>query len=375
MKHCGFTIILIALCLPSLPGMGQTVTATVRGTVTDPSGAIISGATVTATNTASAVAAVTKTNGTGEYSIRFLQIGRYKITVSAPGFASANYGPLALEIDQTAKIDITLHLGATSTTVDVSGQMQPILNTESATLGETFTENTINSIPLNGRDFTQLTVYTPGSVAPGFNSFGGGDSTERDIDGGTQVAVNGNRQQSNNYLLDGQEINENINNTLGYNPSPDSLAEIRVIASNANAEFGNVNGGTVLAVMKSGSNSLHGSVFGFLKNYNLDANSWGNDNNVTPTPKNPYTTIQFGGTFGGPILKDKLFFFVDYEGMRYHGAGETTSSVVPAAFRTGDLSSLLNVLGIQLYDTQTIDPATSQPKAYKNNQIPITIAR
>jgi hypothetical protein len=372
MKRCGFTLILFALCLAARPGFGQTVTATVRGTVTDPSGAIVSGATVTATNRASSVAAVTKTNDTGEYSIRFLQIGRYNITISAPGFATANYGPFALEIDQTAKIDIILHLGATSTTVDVSGQMQPILNTESATLGETFTENTINSIPLNGRDFTQLTVYTPGSVAPGFNSFGGGDSTERDIDGGTQVAVNGNRQQSNNYLLDGQEINENINNTLGYNPSPDSLAEIRVIASNANAEFGNVNGGTVLAVMKSGSNSLHGSVFGFLKNYNLDANSWGNDDNVIPTPKNPYTTVQFGGTLGGPILKDKLFFFIDYEGMRYHGAGETTSSVVPAAFRTGDLSSLLNVLGIQLYDTQTIDPATNQPKAYKGNQIPIT---
>jgi hypothetical protein len=372
MKRFGLPMILLSFCLLTLQGMGQTVTGTVRGTVTDPSGAIVTGATVTATNTASAVATVTKTNGAGEYSIRFLQIGQYKVTVSAPGFETANYGPFALEIDQTAKIDIPLRIGATNTTVDVSGQMQPILNTESATLGETFTENTINSIPLNGRDFTQLTVYTPGSVAPGFSSFGMGDSTERDIDGGTQVAVNGNRQQSNNYLLDGQEINENINNTLGYNPSPDALAEIRVIASNANAEFGNVNGGTVLAVMKSGSNNLHGSVFGFLKNYNLDANSWGNDNNVVPTPKNPYTTVQFGGTFGGPILKDKLFFFVDYEGMRYHGAGETTSSVAPAAFRTGDLSSLISVLGIQLYDTQTIDPVTHQPKAYTNNQIPIT---
>jgi hypothetical protein len=372
MKRCGLPVILLFLCLPALESMAQTVTGAVRGTITDPSGAIVSGATVTATNVASGVAAATKTNDTGEYSIRFLQIGRYKLTVAAPGFETANYGPFALEIDQMAKIDIPLHIGATTATVDVSGQMQPILNTESATLGETFTENTINSIPLNGRDFTQLTVYTPGSVAPGFSSFGGGDSTERDIDGGTQVAVNGNRQQSNNYLLDGQEINENINNTLGYNPSPDSLGEIRVISSNANAEFGNVNGGTVLAVMKSGSNSLHGSVFGFLKNYNLDANSWGNDDNVVPTPKNPYTTVQFGGTLGGPIIKDKLFFFVDYEGMRYHGAGETTSSVVPAAFRTGDLSSLLSVQGTQLYDTQTIDPVTHQPKAYANDQIPIS---
>ena len=372
MKRILFAMTLLSPCLFAFQSEAQTVTGDIRGTVTDPNGAIVSGASVTATNTASGVATATKTNATGEYSIRFLQIGQYKVTVTATGFETASYGPFALEIDQVAKVDVPLRVGSTTATVDVSGQMAPILNTENATLGETFTENTINSIPLNGRDFTQLTVYTPGSVAPGFNSFGGGDSTERDIDGGTQVAVNGNRLQSNNYAHDGQEINENINNTLGYNPSPDALAEIRVIASNANAEFGNVNGGTVLAVMKSGSNNLHGSVFGFLKNYNLDANSWSNDDNVIPTPKNPYTTVQFGGTFGGPIIRDKLFFFVDYEGMRYHGAGETTASVAPAAFRTGDLSSLLSAQGIQLYDTQTINPATGQPTAYVNNQITIT---
>jgi len=377
MKRFGLPMILLSFCLLTLQGMGQTVTGTVRGTVTDPSGAIVTGATVTATNTASAVATVTKTNGAGEYSIRFLQIGQYKVTVSAPGFETANYGPFALEIDQTAKIDIPLRIGATNTTVDVSGQMQPILNTESATLGETFTENTINSVPLNGRDFSQLTVYTPGAVAPGFSSFGGSDSTERNIDAGNQVSVDGNRQQANNYLLDGQEINENINNTIGYSPSPDALAEIRVIETNANAEFGNVNGGTVLANMKSGGNSLHGSVFGYLKNDNLDANSWGNDQYAIP--KSDYTTAQYGGALGGHILRDKLFFFVDYEAMRFHTAGGTASSVAPAAFRTGDLSALLvpGSLGplskpTQLYDTQTIDSTTGQPQKYANNQIPIT---
>jgi hypothetical protein len=282
MKRFGLPMILLSLCLTTLQGMAQTVTGTIRGTITDPSGAIVSGATVTATNTASSVATVTRTNGSGEYSIRFLQIGQYKVSVSAPGFETANYGPFALEIDQTAKVDIPLRIGTATTSVDVSGQMQPILNTESATLGETFTENTINSVPLNGRDFSQLTVYTPGAVAPGFSSFGGSDSTERNIDGGNQVSVDGNRQQANNYLLDGQEINENINNTIGYTPSPDALAEIRVIESNANAEFGNVNGGTVLANMKSGGNTLHGSVFGFLKNDSLDANSWGNDQFAIP---------------------------------------------------------------------------------------------
>jgi carboxypeptidase family protein len=371
MKRLCFLVIPLSLFASTLALRAQTVTGAVRGTVTDASGGLVAGAAVTATNTATSVQTKATTNQAGEYSIRFLQIGSYNLTVEAPGFELSKYGPFPLEIDQTAKVDIALKVGSTSTSVEVSAQYQPILNTENPTLGETFTENTINSIPLNGRDFTQLTVYTPGAVAPGFSSFGGGDSTERAVDAGNEVAVNGNRQQSNNYLLDGQEINENINNTLGYNPSPDALAQVRVIASNANAEFGNVNGGTVLAVMKSGSNSLHGSVFGFLKNFNLDANSWSNDDNVVPVPKNPYTTTQYGGTFGGPIVKDKLFFFVDYEAMRYHGAGLTTFSVVPAAFRTGDLSALLSVLGIQLYDTTTIDPTTHQPKAYPKNKIPI----
>jgi hypothetical protein len=114
---------------------------------------------------------------------------------------------------------------------------------------------------------------------------------------------------------------------------------MRVIESNADAEFGNVNGGTVLANMKSGGNSLHGSVFGYLKNDRLDANSWSNDQN--DIPKSDYTTAQYGGTLGGPFMKDKLFFFVDYEAMCYHSAGQTTSSVIPPAFRTGDLSGLL----------------------------------
>src|SRR5271163_2035680 len=246
MKRFELLMILLCLCCPALKGSAQTVTGAVRGTVTDPSGAIVSGASGTATNTASAVSAETKTNGAGEFAINFLQIGQYKITIVAAGFETASFGPFSLEIDQTAKVDIALRVGSTTATVDVSGQMQPILNTESPTLGETFTENTIASVPLNGRDFSQLTVYTPGAVSTGFNQYGTMNSTERSTMAANEVDVNGNRAQSNNYLLDGQEINENINNTIGYAPSPDSLGQIRVVASNANAEFGNVNGGTVL---------------------------------------------------------------------------------------------------------------------------------
>jgi hypothetical protein len=367
MKRLCLSIVPLVLFVTSLSGIAQTVTGAIRGTITDSSGAIVPGASAVATNTATGVTTTARTNQAGEFSIRFLQIGQYTLAIEAEGFDRATYGPFALEIDQTAKIDIALKVGSTKTSVEVTDQLQPILNTESATLGETFTSNTIDNMPLNGRDFTELSVYTPGAVAPGFSSFGMGDSNERAVDAGNEVSVNGNRQQSNNYLLDGQEINENLNNTLGYNPSPDALEQIRVISSNANAEFGNVNGGTILAVMKSGTNKFHGSAFAFLHNYNLDANSWANDNHLTVTPKNPYTNTQFGGTFGGPIFHDKLFFFVDYEALRYHGAGQTTANLAPAAFRTGDLSGI----GHQLYDTQHLDE-NGKPTPYANNQVPIT---
>jgi len=364
MKRLCLSIIPLLLFV-SLSGVAQTVTGAIRGIVTDSTGAIVPNATVTATNVATSVPTVAKTNQAGEYAIRFLQIGRYKLAVEAPSFTTASYGPFALEIDQTAKIDIALTVGAASTTVEVSEQLQPILNTENATLGQTFTENTINNVPLNGRDFSQLTAFTPGAVSTGYGTYGGQNSVERSTNANNEADVNGSRQQSNNYLLDGQEINENINNTIGYNPSPDSLEQIRVIGSNANAEFGNVNGGDVIMVTKSGSNHFHGSVFGFLENEKLNANSWGNDN--AGLPKTSYTQTIFGATFGGPILKDKLFFFVDYEGLREHSSGLQSASVAPLAFRNGDLSSL----GIQLYDTQTIGP-NGQPTPYAKNQIPIT---
>jgi hypothetical protein len=373
-----FLWILFVALLVSGPALAQTVTGSIRGTITDPSGAIVPNAKITATNVATGVATNTTSNQAGEYSIRFLQIGQYKVTVAASGFQGSSYGPFSLEIDQTARIDVPLTIGAASDTVSVTDQIQPLLNTENATLGLTITENTINSIPLNGRDFSQLAVYTPGAVAPGFSSYGNSNSTERSTGADNEVSVNGNRQQSNNYILDGQEINENINNTVGYNPSPDALQQVRVITSNANAEFGNVNGGTVIAVMKSGTNKWHGSAFAFLKNYNLNANSWGNDR--TGTPIRPYTSTQFGGTFGGPIFKDRLFFFVDYMAARSHTGGLQTTTVAPTAFRgigtgIGNLSSLLsaadshgNPTPIQLYDTQ----AVGGPAPYVNNQVPIT---
>ena len=365
-------IFVIAACVSC---RAQTTTGSVRGTITDPSGAIVPGAKVIVTDTATGVQTTDVSNQSGEYSIRFLQIGEYQLTVDASGFDTAKFGPFSLEIDQTAKVDIKLTVGKASTTVTVSEEAQPVLQTENATNGETFTENTINSVPLNGRDFSQLTVFTPGAISTGYGTYGmvsgsSSNSSERSTNASNEANVNGSRQQSNNFLLDGQEINENINNTIGYSPSPDALEQIRVIASNANAEFGNVNGGDVVMVTRSGSNRFHGSAFGFLENDNLNANSWVND--LHDVPKSGYTQSIFGGTIGGPIFRDKLFFFADFEAFRYHSSGQQSFSVAPAAFRTGDLSLILNSpLNIQLYDTQNLN-AAGQPTPYANNQVPIT---
>jgi hypothetical protein len=325
-------------------GVAQTITGTISGTVTDPAGAVIPDATVTATDIATGVSVQGKTNGVGQYSIRFLQIGKYTVTVAHAGFQQAKYGPFTLEIDQTAQVNAKLTVGAASTTVEVNNEVAPILDTENSTIATTFSANTIESIPLDGRNFSSLTIYLPGAVTTQPSGMSGSNAIERNTGSNGQTSVNGNRQQTNNYLLDGVEINETINNLIGYNPSPNALGEVKVISANAPAEYGNVNGGDVIAVTKSGTNALHGSAFGFLKNYNLDANSWGNKHHPAGQviPINPFTQTIFGGTLGGPIKHDKLFFFVDYEGAREHSGGSSSYSVATADMRVGNFSELLD---------------------------------
>ncbi|WP_446743805.1 carboxypeptidase regulatory-like domain-containing protein [Silvibacterium acidisoli] len=362
MKHrftlLGTSVLSAVVCFS---GMAQTITGSINGTVTDPSGAIIPNATVTARNIDTGVETKATTNGSGDYNLRFLQIGHYQVTIGNPGFANFVSSQFTLEVNQIAKIDAKLAPGNATQTVTVSGNLQPILDTDNATLAGTFTANTIQNMPLNGRNFSSATEFLPGAVVTNPAGMTGQNAIERDTNQGGQVSVNGNRNQTNSYLLDGVEINETINNVIGYNPSPDAIENLTVITSNAAAEYGNVNGGDVIAVIKSGGNQYHGSAFGFLQNANLDANSWGN--NFAGNPKQPFTQTVFGGTVGGRIMKDKLFFFADYEGARYQTGGTQTVSVIPQAFRNGDFSSL----GTQLYHW-----VNGVRLPYANNQVPVT---
>jgi hypothetical protein len=343
----------------SRPLYAQTITGSVRGIVTDPSGAIVKKAGVTVSNTATGVANATVSDGAGLYNFQFLPIGTYVVTATAPGFDTTSVRPFALEIDQIATVNVRLQVGTASTTVNVSSELSPILNSENATLGVTLTSNTIANMPLNGRNFSSATQFLPGSVSPQPTGFTGSNATERNTSSSNVPSFNGNRQQTNNYLLDGADINESFSNDIGYNPAPDAIEQMKVITANADAEYGNVNGGAILVSTKSGTNHFHGSAYYFIENDNLDANTWAN--NFSGNQKSGYTQSVFGGTFGGPILRNKLFFFGDYEGIRYHTGGQGSASVAPAAFRQGNFSGLP-----QLYDPQ------NNFAPFVNNQVPVS---
>ncbi len=353
------------------PGGAQTITGSINGTVTDQAGAVVPNAKVIATNVATGVATPTTTNGAGDYNIRFLQIGQYIVSIDQPGFGQQKVGPITLEVDQIAKVNVKLTVGSDATQVKVNSDLQPILDADNSTVSTTFTASTIENLPLNGRNFSSITQFVPGAVATSPQGFTGANGIERNTNQSGQVAVNGNRNQTNNYLLDGVEINETLNNTIGYNPAPESIGNLTVITSNADAEYGNANGGDVLLVTQSGTNHLHGQAYGYLENENLNANSW--PNNLGGVARQPFNQTTFGGTLGGPIKRDKLFFFIDYEGSRYHRGGNQNASVFTAAQRQGDFSSLLvhttaNPSGIQLF--QYVPGQGQVP--YANNQVPVT---
>ena len=245
-----------------------------------------------------------------------------------------------------------LQVGSSSTTVDVSGS-SPILNTSDPTLSATFTANTITNFPLNGLDFSAVTLYVPGAVSTAGTS--GTTSIERSTYFTDSVNLNGNRAQANNYTLEGIDMNETFNNLISYSPAPEALGEIKVLTANSPIDYGNVNGAGVVSVLKTGTNHFHGSAYGYVQDYRLNANSWQNNNNPPGSivPVNPYSQAQFGGTLGGPIKRDKLFFFVDYLGSRNHRGGIGTASVFTQAMRNGDFSALLapgQQTKIQLYD-------------------------
>jgi hypothetical protein len=356
-----FTMAAVAalVCLSSASLVAQTTTASVTGTVTDSSGAIAPSVRVTATNVGTNLTYNTNTNDSGVYNLLFLPVGQYTVSTDKQGFKKTVLGPFTLEVNQIARVDIALQVGDMTQSVEITG-VSPILQTESTATGDTITASRLGSIPMNGRNFASLTMLIPGAISTSPNAM---NTSGRVQGSGSRPQVNGNREQTNSFLLDGVDNNDSIDNRIGYQPNVDALEEVKVITGNGSSEFGNVGGAIVNTTLKGGTNEFHGNAFEFLRNNKLDSNGFfANRNNTT---KRAFHRNIFGGTLGGPIQKNKMFFFVDYEGTQQRDSGPATASVAPAAWRTGNLGDFLTKAN------QVVkDPTTGL--AYPGNVIPVS---
>ncbi len=373
LSRIAFSLVMILGLLGMMqPAWGQEVTAAITGTVVDPGGAAISGATVTARDTERGTVYNAKTNDNGTFNFTRIPVGTYEVRATATGFDTAVQAPTTLVLNQTARFDFKMKVGTTSETVQVTSEA-PQLQTDTTQVSTLIDSNTVNNIPLATRNYIELTLLAPGSVSPDPANFNNGDN----VANGARPYINGNREQANNFLLDGMDNNQVSDNLVGFTPSPDAIQEFNLITNNASAEFGKFQGGVVSATIKSGTNSFHGDVWEYFRNDVLNANYWENGflgNNAIPKPKLRWN--MFGGTLGGPVIKNKLFFFVDYQGQRFdHPATTQAETVFTNAERNGDFSALCSAgftNGLCNNSAQQLrNPTTGI--AFANNQIPTTL--
>lgn len=338
-------IVLAMVCV--LNGLAYAkVAAGVSGIVTDSSGAVVSGATIQMKDLATGVVETRQANSEGFYAFIDLQPGRYDLEVSQSGFTTYRQTGIVLDVDSAKVLNVALTVGQVNEKVEVSGQAVQI-DTASTQNGEVITERTIVSVPLVTRSYTDLLALQPG-VAPVSSGLAGGqggqfsatgfqfNSVSGDLNAGN-LSVNGQRESANGFLLNGTTVQEFAFSGTAIIPNLDSIAEFRIVTNNFDAEYGNYPGGQVNVITKGGTNSLHGSAFEFLRNRSFDATRYFN------TTKDDHKQNQFGVTLGGPIKKDKLFFFGDYQGNRVviGQAGDFGPRPVPTtAERSGDFSAI-----------------------------------
>ena len=325
----GLMCVLLLTIFAACDVAAQQVTANIRGTVLDASGGVISSATVTAVQTGTGFTRTVTTNAQGNFIFVELPIGQYRLQVEARGFQKFLQEGITLEVNQTAFVGVHLAIGTTAEMVEVKADA-PLVDTTATNLGKTVGEREILDLPLDGRNFTQLGLLQPGVVpiTPGLAQAGG---SLRD---GQAYAVNGQRPESNNFLIDGADNINSVDGGFVLKPPVDAIAEFRILSHTANAEFGRNSGSTTNIITRSGTNSVHGDLWEFVRNDMFDAKSFF-ANSVEPLKRN-----QFGGTFGSPLKRDKTFFFGYYEGLR-NRQGETRVSTVPSIpERGGDFRDL-----------------------------------
>lgn len=355
-RHIG--LVACAWLLAAVTAGAQVTTADVIGRVTDASGGALPGATVTLTNPATGDVRSQPTNESGDYIFSLLPIGRYQVSVELSGFSSFK-GNVQLSAGDRQRVNAQLAVGSVSETIQVSASA-PTIQTDSATVGALLPATAVQDLPLNGRNVIGLVRMVPGANEGLPSSLSSGNRPD-DRRQTSTVSVNGQNDVLNNNLIDGIDNNERYIGSIGVRPSVDAIAEVKVQTNMYTAETGRTAGAVVNILTKSGTNDLHGSGYGFFRNEKFDAYDFFARRDQ---PKPMLKQQQWGGSLGGPIVKNRTFFFADYE--RYHQQrGQTFLSTVPTAkMRTGDFSELLT-RGITIYD-----PLSTPRVAFPNNVIP-----
>lgn len=332
------------LCTVAAALVFASINGSISGVVLDPSGLVIVGASVTAAETQTGVRSETVTDAKGFYNFPELPIGKYDVEITAKGFKTFRQTGLVVDANSALRVDATLQVGQTVETVIVNTDAVHV-ETESTQTGEVIEGRKIVSVPLNGRAYTDLLDLQPGVVPSAYGNRAP-DTSDRSPSGtlnpGNQ-SINGQRESSNGFMVNGANVVEGKNNGAAIVPNLDSIEEFRIITNNFDAEYGNYSGGQINVATKAGTNSFHGSAFEFLRNTALDARNFFNPSTVGP--KDEFKQHQFGGTVGGPILKKQLFFFVDYQGTRQTRGnvvttGAPSATVFPDSGGNVDASSL-----------------------------------
>ncbi len=361
---CLLTILLSGMVKPTF---AQMTTGTILGTVSDPSGAAVPRANVTITNTGTGISVQFLTDSSGNYLVPYLLPGTYEVSAESAGFKKSVKTGIVLQVDQKARVDLLMEVGAVSQSVTVRSQV-PLVQTASSEQGQVIGTNTIVDMPLSSRDFAQLVNLNSGAVPNSNNSIGSNVAVSIGSDnmvGIEATQVNGIEADGTNWNIDGVTNDEAFFSELTVNPSVDAVQEFKVTNDSYAAEYGHVGGANVQIAIKSGTNRFHGDVYEFVRNKVFDANDF--FSNSTGTAILPYRQNNFGGTLGGPIKKDRAFFFGDYEGYRSIEGSSGLVTIPTMAQRSGDFSAPGNPV---IYNPFNINPQTGQPVAFTGNGIP-----
>jgi hypothetical protein len=351
-KMCLRTICLVVVIFFLVPSLllAQGTGGRILGRVADPSGAVIGKVKVTAVNEATGVARDSQTNDSGDYGFPDLPVGTYTLTFELTGFKKGVHKGIALDVNQVITLNMTMQLGAAQEVVDVTSEA-PLVDTTSTQLGAVVNNRSVNELPLNARDTYQFLQLQPG-VQSQLGSSGG---TFYGSDDAGAVSVNGGRGRANNFSVNGGDANDQFANLPTIQPTPDAIEEFRVISNTFDAEYGRNSGAVVNVITKSGTNQWHGDVYEYFRNTVLNAQGYFN------TVKPQENQNQFGGTFGGPIKKDRTFFFVSYEGRRVRqGISGQIVNVPTPAERSGDFSAG-SPFGGSITDSFTADALNGRP--------------